>query len=96
VEAESKLWVLSLEAGGVMAVVRVNDVTICEKRFNTPTSFGEKLNPLLMAARTVSPFSLGLPPAPRVAPRPPAPGRFAPDPPPMPSFSMRVQRGTQG
>jgi hypothetical protein len=92
-----KLWVLSVEAIGMVLSVTVNDVTVCEKRTGTRTAFGEKINPLLVEGKNSVRVSLGLAPPDRSgATKSPPPGPFPPDPPIQPKFKLKLQQGPQG
>jgi hypothetical protein len=95
--AEFQLWVVSFEAEGLLVAVRVNDVTIYERRASAHMSFGEKINPLLIVGENSVAVSLGLSPwsgagtgtATKQSPS-------SSEPPPQPAFALRVQRGSKG
>jgi hypothetical protein len=92
-----KLWVLSVEALGVVLSVTVNDVTVCDRRTGARTAFGEKINPLLVEGKNRVHVSLGLaPPLRPSAPKSQPPDPFPPDPPTQPKFKLKVQQGAQG
>lgn len=92
-----KLWVLSVEALGVVLSVTVNDVTVCERRTGSRMSFGEKINPLLVEGKNRVHVSLGLaPPLRPSAPKSQPPDPFPPDPPIQPKFKLKVQQGARG
>ncbi len=92
-----KLWVLSVEALGIVLSVTVNDVTVCDRRTGARTAFGEKINPLLVEGKNTVRISLGLaPPIRAISVKSTPPDPFPPDPPIQPKFKLKVQLGAQG